>query len=124
MLAVTGCGQQAPLATSAGTSAGDAGAGAAEEPRFARLAGGEPGPELTCPTDERVGMVADFIQGSKGAATPEKAVGLSSLKEGEHMVVGARGGTVWIVRADGTAREEIDLIRSKGWLLHMRESCV
>jgi hypothetical protein len=80
-------------------------------------------PRLRCPTAERSLMIADFAVASRGAASPHQAVGLSSLKVGERMVVSATGSRVWILRADGTAREQIHLTHLRGWLLHMRESC-
>jgi hypothetical protein len=69
-------------------------------------------------------MIADFAMGAKGAATPQEAVGLSSLEDGERMVVSSQGSRVWILRPDGTAREAIHLTHVRGWVLHMREACV
>ena len=66
---------------------------------------------------------ADFAVGAKGARTPERAAGVSSLKPGERMVVSVKGTRVWILRPDGTARETMHLTRMRGWLMHMRESC-
>ena len=88
-----------------------------------RLAAGAEKPRLTCPTAERSLMIADYAVGARGAATPEDAVGMASLEEGEHMAVSASGRRVWLVRADGTARQEIHLTHLRGWILHMRESC-
>lgn len=123
VLAVTGCGQQAPQAASTGTSAADSGPGAAEQPRFSRLASGEPGPGLTCPTDERVGMVADFVEGSRGASTPEKALAGQDLADGERVLLNARGSKAWVLRADGTARAVISLADVDGWVVDGRTAC-
>jgi hypothetical protein len=129
VLGTTACGEQQPssaAAQAAGGTAGtadDAGTTSTESLPVVRLDKGADKPRLRCSSDERSVMIADFAMGAKGEATPQDAVGLSSLEEGEQMVVGPGGTTVWILRSDGTAREEIDLIRSRGWLLHMREAC-
>ncbi len=129
---VTGCGQQTPDSATAGTSvagAADAaegvgGAGdAPEAPRVARLTTGEAGPELTCATDERAGMIADFAPNAKGADTPEKALAREDLEDGESLLLNARGSKAWILRGDGTARAEIGLREVRGWVVSDRMSC-
>ena len=128
VLGVTGCGQQAPatsvVASTGGTTTGDDEVVPDPQPRVVRLAAGDERPRLSCPTEERSLMIADFAVGARGAATPQEAVGLSSLEAGERMVVSASGTRVWILRADGTAREDVHLTHLRGWLLHMREACV
>ena len=123
VLVLTACGQQAStsLAADAGRSRPVTTAG--EEPQVVRLAPGDAKPSLTCPTGQRSLMIADFAVGPKGAPTPEEAAGRSSLEEGEQMVVSSSGSQVWILRADGTAREAIHLTHLRGWFLHMREAC-
>jgi hypothetical protein len=132
-LGTAACGQQPADSVAAQASgettstddSGDRGRGVSQSqsPTVVRLGKDADNPRLSCPTGERSLMIADFAMGAKGAATPEDAVGLSSLEKGEQMVVSPRGTTAWILRADGTVREKIDLIRSDGWLLHMREAC-
>jgi hypothetical protein len=128
-LAVTGCGQQTSVGAAADTPTaststdGDTVTKSPEQSRVVRLDAGDERPRLVCPSDERSMMIADFAVGARGAATPQKAVGLSSLEAGERMVVSPPGTRVWIVRPDGTAREENHLTHLRGWLLHMRETC-
>ncbi len=126
VLGVTGCGQQAPatsvVASTGGSTTGDDEV-VRDPPRVVRLGAGDERPRLSCPTDERSLIVADFAVGARGAATPQEAVGLSSLESGERMVVSASGTRVWILRADGTAREDVHLMHLRGWLLHLREAC-
>ena len=124
VLGLTACGQQPPR-----TAAADVGNPAADEAQAddrgdVRLGVGEAKPRLWCPRDERSLMIADFAVGARGAPTPQAAVGRSSLEAGEHMVVSSSGVRVWLVRADGTAREEVHLTHLRGWFLHMRTSCV
>jgi hypothetical protein len=126
VLTLTACGQQ--TAASVATTARKAGETAAvdrptSDARVVRLGAGDAKPRLRCPTGERSVMIADFAVGAKGARTPERAAGLSSLKAGEQMVVSASGTRVWILRTDGTARQTMHLTKLRGWLLHMRESC-
>jgi hypothetical protein len=130
VLGLAACGQQASTSVAADVAGGGttdsskaAPAPDTTDPRVVRLDPGAGKPRLRCPTDERSLMIADFAVGSRGAATPQRAVGLSRLEDGERMVVSPTGSRVWILRADGTAREEIHLMRMRGWLLHMRESC-
>ena len=136
VLSLTSCGQQTPRSTGGGNEGQPStgrDAGTADQPvdggvddaasRVVRLAAGSAAPRLVCPTGERSLMVADIVAGAKGAPTPEKAVGLAGLKEGEQLVVSARGAEAWVVRADGTARERIGLLDQRGWLVSERESC-
>jgi len=123
VLGLTSCGQQTSRSVAGDVSGSVRGDTATQDPQVVRLAQRDERPRLTCTTDERSLMIADFAVGARGAATPEEAVGLTSLKPGERMVVSPTGSRVWILRADGTAREAIHLTRLRGWLLHMRESC-
>jgi hypothetical protein len=126
VLGLTACGQQTPSSVAAHVAGGGTtktGGDMTKSDLVVRLAVGEDKPRLRCPTDARSLMIADFAMGAKGAASPEEAVGLWSLEHGEHMVVSPPGTRAWIVRGDGTAREEIHLLRMRGWVLHMRKSC-
>ena len=125
---VAACGQQTPDSVAAGTSAetGASGEGAndsAQASRVVRLTGAAERPRMVCPSGERAMMIADFVAGAKGDPTPEEAIGLSVLKEGEQLVISGSGAQAWVVRADGTARERIGLLRQRGWLVSERESC-
>ena len=127
-LSLAACGQQAPDPAAAGTSAGaeasGGGAGdSAQASRVVRLTGAAERPRMVCPSGERAMMIADFVAGAKGDPTPEEAIGLSVLEEGEQLVISGSGAQAWIVRADGTARERIGLLRQRGWLVSERESC-
>lgn len=123
VLVLTACGQQAPTSLAADAGGSRPVTTAAEEPQVVRLAPGDDKPSLTCPRGQRSLMIADFAVGLKGAPRPEDAAGRSSLEKGEHMVVSSSGAKVWILRADGTAREAIHLTHLRGWFLHMREAC-
>ena len=110
--------------TSAGAEASGGGAGdSAQASRVVRLTGAAERPRMVCPSGERAMMIADFVAGAKGDPTPEEAIGLSVLEEGEQLVISGSGAQAWIVRADGTARERIGLLRQRGWLVSERESC-
>src|SRR5215218_6235852 len=107
VLALTACGQQTPslvAAHPASSGTTKAGGDAPKSPRVVWLAAGEDKPRLRCPTGARSLMIADIVLGAEGAASPEEAVGLTSLEHGEHLVVSPQGTRAWIVRADGTAR--------------------
>ena len=122
---LAGCGQQTTDSSAAeGLTAGsmEAGAAAADE-QVARLAKGEPRPELTCPTGERKSMIADLAPGARGAPTPEEALDDQRLRDGERVLVTANGSTAWVLRPDGTASEVIGLTEADGWFVTQRTSC-
>jgi hypothetical protein len=135
VLGVTACGQQSADVVSAGSAhvAGAARAAASRDAslktadgadvRVVRLSPGEAKPRLACPTRERSMMIADFAEGGHGAATPEEAVGDGLVQAGEHLVLSARGWTAWVLRPDGTARMEIELLHEGRWFLHQRTAC-
>ena len=122
LVAVTvlaGCGEQ-PSAS--GRGAEDT-SGTAEASLVARLTKGEARPELSCPTDERSGLSADFARDAKGAATPEEALTGEDLEDGETLLLDARGSTAWVLRADGTARAQLGLRELGGWVVSDRIAC-
>ena len=128
VLGAAGCGEQRTGSTAAGSAdvaAADQRAtpDADAEAPVVRLARGDDLPELVCPTDERSVMIADFAHGAAGAATPEEAVGPGLARTGERLAISARGTKAWVLRSDGTARMEINLLHDAGWLLHQRTSC-
>lgn len=122
VLGLTACGAQAPRSVATDVT-GPEGVVHEQDSNVVRLAPGAQKPRLWCPGDERSLMIADFAVGARGAPTPEAAVGRAGLEGGEHMVISPSGSRVWLVRADGTAREEVHLTHLRGWFLHMRESC-
>lgn len=125
VLGLAACGEQTARSTAA--DAGGAGPVAAPTtdpvPQVVRLGRGDDKPRLRCPTGARSLMIADFAVGPRGAATPQDAVGLDSLRTDEHLVVSGTGQWVWLVGPDGSVRQQVHLTHLQGWFLHTRESC-
>lgn len=106
-----------------GASCGSSQAEPASGPRPGTtvLAPGDRGPGLTCTGDERFSSSQLIAEDAVGAPSAKDAV--TEFATGESSLVSAAGYRAWILREDGTAREQLGLIKADGWFITETLGC-